>query len=138
MDTGTAVASLNWAAVAAAALSAFVIGGLWYSPMLFGKVWMRANRFTDEDLKRGNQALIFGASFLLALIAAVFLGMFIGPQADTAFGATAGFMAALGWVATFVGIHYLFERKPFALFAVNAGYSIVALTVMGLILGAWR
>ena len=38
----------------------------------------------------------------------------------------------------FVGVHYLFERKPFALWLVNGGYSVVALTIMGLIIGAWQ
>ena len=138
MDMKTAFFSLNWPAVLTAALSAFAIGGLWYSPALFGKAWMRINNFTDEYLRQGNQIMIFGTSLLLSLIASFFLGMFIGPTADIMFGATAGCMAALGWVATFVGIHYLFERRSLALFAINAGYSIVALTVMGAILGAWR
>jgi hypothetical protein len=64
--------------------------------------------------------------------------MFIGPQADAAFGATAGFLAGIGWVATMIGIHYLFERRSLAHFLINAGYSTVALTIMGIILGAWQ
>lgn len=129
---------LNIWAILVSALSTFLIGGIWYSPALFGKAWMRENNFTEESLKGGNMAKIFGLAFILGLIAAVNLAMFLGPEADIAFGAAAGFAAGFGWVAMFVGTHYLFERKSFTLFLINAGYSVVALTVMGIILGAWR
>ncbi len=128
--------SLNWLAIFVAALSAFLIGGVWYGP-IFGKSWMQENNFTEEQLKQRNMGLVFGLSFVLALFAAFNLAMFIGPEADLSFGTMAGFLAGLGWVATMVGIHYLFEMKSFKLFFINAGYSTVALTIMGLILGAW-
>jgi hypothetical protein len=43
--------SLNYLAVLVAAISTFVLGGLWYSPLLFGKAWMRANNFNEADLQ---------------------------------------------------------------------------------------
>lgn len=129
---------VNIWAILVSALSTFLIGGLWYSPAVFGKAWMRENGFKEEDMKGGNMVKIFGLAFLLGLIAAINLAMFLGPEADLTFGAAAGFAAGAGWVATFVGTHYLFERRSFKLFLINAGYSIVALTVMGVIIGAWR
>ena len=68
---------LNIWAVLVAALSTFLIGGLWYSPALFGKVWMRENGFTEEGLKNSNMAKIFGLAFFLAFIAAINLAMFM-------------------------------------------------------------
>ena len=138
MDLQSAMASLNWLAVIVAALSAFLIGGIWYSPATFGKAWMRENGFTEESLKQGNMGKIFGGTFGLMLFASFNLAMFIGPQADAAYGGMAGFLAGFGWVMTMVGTHYLFERKSFTLFAINSGYSIVALTLMGIILGVWK
>jgi hypothetical protein len=129
---------LNYMAIIAAALSTFLIGGLWYSPALFGKAWMRENGFTEESLKGGNMAKIFGLAFLLGLVAAINLAMFMGPESNAGMGALWGFLAGFGWVATFVGTHYLFERRSFKLFLINAGYSIVALTVMGVIIAAWK
>jgi len=129
---------LNYLAIVVAALSTFLIGGLWYSPAVFGKAWMTENRFTEESLKGGNMAKIFGVAFILGLISAVNLAMFMGPENDPAMGAMWGFLAGAGWVATFVGTHYLFERRSFKLFLINAGYSIVALTIMGIILAAWK
>jgi hypothetical protein len=129
---------LNYLAIAVAALSTFLIGGLWYSPAVFGKAWMKENGFTEESMKGGNMLKIFGLAFLLALISAINLAMFMGPEDNPSMGALWGFLTGAGWVATFVGTHYLFERKSFRLFLINAGYSIVALTIMGIIIAWWK
>ena len=130
---------VHWPAILAAAVSAFVIGGLWYSPVLFGKAWMRANGFTDQDVAKGNQAKIFGVSFIFTLIMAINLAMFLADAKTTAaWGATAGFLAGFGWIALGIGVVALFERRPWSYIFVNGGYVTVALTVMGLIIGAWR
>ena len=131
-------AQLNLWAVLVAALSTFLIGGLWYSPAVFGKAWMKENGFTEESMKGGNMAKIFGLSFILGLIAAINLAMFMGPENKPEMGALWGFLAGFGWVATFIGTHYLFERRSFKLFLINSGYSIVALTIMGIIIAAWK
>jgi hypothetical protein len=125
---------LNYWAVLLASLSTFLLGGIWYSPAVFGKAWMRENGFTEEGMKNSNMVKIFGLAFVLALISAVNLAMFLGPEKDVVMGAVWGFAAGFGWVATFVGTHYLFERKSFTLFLINAGYSVVALTIMGVII----
>jgi hypothetical protein len=129
---------INYGAVFVAALSSFLIGGIWYSPAVFGTVWMKENGLTEAQLKERNMLKVFGLAFLLALIASFNLVMFLGPESDISAGGFYGFLAGFGWVATFVGTHYLFEKKSFTLFLINAGYSVVALTVMGVILGVWR
>jgi hypothetical protein len=129
---------LNYLAVLAAAVSSFVIGGLWYSPVLFQRAWMKANNLTDADLARGGQGKIFGLAFVFALIMAFNLAMFLNaPDTTTAWGAAAGALAAI-WVVFGIGTVALFERRPFAYTAINGGYWLVALVVMGTILGAWR
>lgn len=128
--------SFNWIGIFAATLSAFVIGGLWYGP-LFGKAWMQALGINEADMEGRNMAKVFGIAFLLSLVAAINLAAFLGPEADMGFGAAAGFAAGLGWVGMFLGILYIFENRSLKAWAVNAGYCTVALTVMGLILGAW-
>lgn len=130
--------TLNMWAVLVAALSTFLIGGLWYSGALCGKAWMRENGFTEESLKGRNMGKIFGLAFLLALIAAVNLAMFLGAESRPEMGALWGFAAGFGWVATFLGTIYLFERKSFKLFLINAGYCVISLSVMGVILAAWK
>lgn len=130
--------SINYLAVVAAAASTFVIGGLWYSPMLFQRAWMKANRFTDADVQGGNQAAIFGLAFVFAVIMALNLAMFLNaPDTTTAWGATAGLLSAV-WIVLGIATVALFERRPLAYTAINGGYWLVAFVVMGAILGAWR
>lgn len=129
--------ALNLWAVLVAALSSFLIGGLWYSPMLLGSAWKRANRFTADPPPAGP--IGFLVAFLLSAVMAFNLAMFLNaPGTTLAWGATAGFLAGFGWVAMSLGIIAIFENRPFPYVAINGGYVIVALTVMGAILGAWR
>ncbi len=129
--------SINYLSVIVAALSSFVVGMLWYSPVLFGKVWMAENGFTDEDMQGGNMLRTYGAAFVLGLIIATNLDLFLGPNATFAWGMGAGALAGIGWVAASIGTMYLFERKSLTLYFVNAGYHAVNFIVMGGILGAW-
>ena len=130
---------INYLAVVAAALSTFVIGGLWYSPLLFQGAWMRANGFTAADLSKGGEARIFGGAFVLSLVMAFNLAAFLsGPDTTVAWGATAGALAGVGWVALGIGVVALFERRPPAYVLVNGGYWSIAFIVMGAIIGAWR
>lgn len=137
MDITTAIQNLNWLAVIAAAFSTFLIGGLWYSPLLFEKGWLNANNFNQEDLKKRNMPLVFGLSFLLSFIMSLNLALFIG-QEDVVFGTIAGFMTGFGWVALAIGIISLFECRSLKYVLINGGYMIVSFTIMGVILGAWN
>jgi len=130
--------NLNWLAIVVAAVSAFILGGLWYSPLMFAKRWMKETGITEESTKNTNMIKIFGLSFILSLVASFFLAMFIGANAGAAFGSLAGFMAGVGWVFTFMGIIYLFEAKTMAHFLINSLYSVASLTLMGFIIGIWQ
>ena len=130
--------TINYFAVIVSAASTFVIGGLWYSPLLFQKAWMRANGLTEPDLEKGSNGTIFGLAFLFAVVMAFNLAMFLdGPDTTLVWGATAGALTAV-WVALGIGTVALFERRPPAYTAINGGYWFVSFVVMGTILGAWR
>jgi hypothetical protein len=130
---------INYLAVFVAALSTFLIGGLWYSPILFGNSWMKANGFTEEDVQGTNMVKVFGFSFLFSLLMAFNLAMFLADKGTTAsWGATAGFLAGFGWVGLGIAIIALFERRSWKYILINGGYMTAAFVVMGLILGAWR
>lgn len=130
---------INWLAVLAAAVSTFVIGGLWYSPVWFGRAWMSVNNFSEADLAQSNMAKIFGFSFFFALIMAANLAAFLAePKTTAAWGATAGFLAGFGWVTLGLATIALFERRSWKYMLINGGYMSVSFVIMGLILGAWR
>ena len=130
--------NLNVLAILSAALVTFVIGGVWYSPALFHRSWMRANRFADADLAGGNMAMIFGLAFVFAVVMAFNLAMFLdAPDTTLAWGAAAGGLASL-WVVLGIGTVALFERRPAAYTLINGGYWVVSMVLMGAIIGGWR
>ncbi len=57
-----------------ASLIPTIIGFIWYGP-LFGKTWMSITGMTEEKMKSANMPLLFGLSFLLALILAVVINV---------------------------------------------------------------
>lgn len=59
-------------AIIIAAISQFVLGALWYSPLLFGKVWMKimgADSLSPEDLKSMQKSM--APFYLLQLVLSV-------------------------------------------------------------------
>lgn len=131
--------SINHLAVIAAALSTFLLGGLWYSPMLFGKAWQRENNLSDDELKKANRVKIFGLSFIFSVIMAYNLAFFIsGPSVGAGTGALYGLLTGLGWVALGMFITGLFELKSWTYMLINGGYMSVSFTIMGLIIGVWK
>ena len=139
------MSTINWWAALVAAVSSFVVGGIWYSPGLFGKAWMKDNNLTEEQVKQSNKGKTFGLTFIFSLLMSFNLAMFLqdppgkdcGPVVDLAWGATAGFLAGI-WTFCAIAIHSLFELKKWRLILINGGYTVVALVLMGAIIGAWR
>jgi len=128
--------SVNWLAVVVAALAGFVVGGLWYGP-LFRKPWMAASGMTFEKGAQGNMPLIFGGAYVLNLLGAIGISLVLGKQTGVASGAHVGAAAGFFFLATALGVIYLFEQRPLKLWLINAGYQIVNFAAMGAIIGAW-
>lgn len=129
---------INWLAVLVAALSAFVVGGLWYSPMLAGKAWQAENKLSDEDLKASNKARIFGFTFLWSLLMATNLAFFVSGVEDLTAVLGYSLAAGLGWVSLASFTTGLFELKSTRYMLINAVYHVLTFLIMGLVLGLWR
>ncbi|RWY56956.1 DUF1761 domain-containing protein [Mucilaginibacter gilvus] len=129
---------VHWPAVVVAGLSAFAVGGLWYSNALFGKAWMTDSGLDIKEINASGKGKIFGFTALFSIIMSANLAMFLADaKTDLAWGAIAGFLAGI-WTFGAIATHSLFELKSWRYIFINGGYSVVSLTLMGLILGAWR
>ncbi len=128
---------MNWIAVIGAALAGFAIGGVWYGPLL-GKAWQKESGLSDEAMKNANMAQIFALTFVLNLISSFILGHVMATYGHPGLhiAAMIGFGVGLGFVATSIGVNYLFARKSLKLFLIDGGYWTVVYTVMGAIFGA--
>lgn len=127
----------NILAVIAAALAGFVVGGVWYSPLLFVKPW-RAEIGADPEAKADFKAMApqLAGCMALCLVQAGMFAVFLGKQ-PALMGAAYGLAAGVCWVGAALGINYLFEGKSLRLFLINGGYNAVAFTLYGLILSLW-
>lgn len=127
--------NVNWLTVVVAAASGFMVGGIWYGPIM-GKKWMGAVGLSEDDIKSGNMGAIYGGAFAFSVLASWTLAhTFASYGADfslqvkvmTAFG------VAIGFIVPAIGTNYLFSQKPKALFLIDAGYWLLFYTAMGLV-----
>jgi hypothetical protein len=136
------LSSLNLFAVIVATIAAFFLGFVWYT-FLFGRRWMKELGVTEEDLKKGaNMGMIFGTTLLLTFIMALGLAL-LWHREDVStltwdVGLYHGLLIGLAFVATSTGINYLYQRKTIVLWAIDAGYQVCFLGLIGAILGAWH
>jgi hypothetical protein len=121
----------NWLTIIVAALAGFMVGGLWYGPLL-GKAWMAEHGFTPEDLAQGNMMQIYGTTFVLSIVSAIFLGHLLAhfdPAPRQTMMIACGI--ALGFIIPAIGTNYLFSRASRKLFLIDAGYWLAFYTAMG-------
>ncbi len=135
-------ASINYLAVLVAAVVAMVIGGLWYSPLLFRNLWMRLAGKTTKDLEKAKQkgmGKLYLLAFIAALVTSYVLAHFVDYLEATTIssGMTAGFWLWLGFIATTTLNSVLWEGKSFKLYILNNAHLLLNLLVMGAILAVW-
>lgn len=126
---------INLLAVLVAATVAFVVGGVWYAPLLFGEGWQTKPRF-PEHLRAHKPALIFGLGFLLSLIAALMFAIFLGPRPSMQAAIVTGCAAAVLWVGMGFARNFrsrMSKTKSLELSLINGGFHAVQFMVLGLV-----
>lgn len=129
--------TMNYLAIIVAALSAFMIGGLWYSPIMFLNRWNKASG-NGPNPEQGHPIKVFGFSFFFSLIAAIALSFLLGPQPSLPVAIKTSSIIGVCFIATSFGINYQFSNKSMMLWLIDAGYHCVQFLVMGLIFGLWH
>jgi len=134
---------IKYPAVIVATLVYFILGGLWYSPLLFANKFMQLMNWTPEQLRQmesqshGKElAIAFVMSFLLVYILAHFVQY---TKATTAIGGIqTAFWLWLGFIVTTQVPSVLFEGRSFGIFLIHIGYQLVGCVLAGAILAVWR
>ena len=128
----------NYAAVFVAAIAYWLLGALWYG-VLFGARWMVLENISMEQAKSMNPVLPYVVSFILNILIAYSLAQIcIWRNANTAGrGASVGVLLWIGFIGPITYTTYMYELRPWQLFAINGFYPLVGLCLMGAILGAW-
>lgn len=126
---------VNWLAVFAAAASGFVVGGIWYGPIM-GKKWLGAVGLTEEEIKNASMGAIYGGAFAFSLLASWTLAhTFASYAVDLDFAAKVmtAIGVAFGFIIPAIGTNYLFSQKGKALFFIDAGYWLLFYAAMGFV-----
>lgn len=128
----------NYPAVLVSAIAYWLLGAVWYA-LLFGKPWMTLEGIPVEKLQAANPVAPYIISFLLNLLIAYVLSQLcLWRNATTAArGAALGILLWIGFVGPITYSTYMYELRPWQLFAINGFYPLVGLALMGAILGAW-
>jgi len=93
---------------------------------------------TEEKIKSGNKGKIFGLALLLTLVMSANLAMYLNsPNINFRLGFLYGLLSGV-WVLCGIAVIGLFEHKSARYIFINGGYWLLALGLMGAILGAWR
>ena len=123
---------MNLWIVLLAAVSSFVVGGLWYSPLLYGKTW---NAETGGPAGTGHPAKVFGVSFAFSLLAAACFAVLVGPSPSLESSVTLGALVGIGLVAASFGINYQFAQRTFKLWLIDGGYHAAQFLLFGVVFG---
>ena len=134
---------IKYAAVIVATLVHYILGGLWYSPLLFGNKFIQLINWTPEQLRQvesQSHAKELALAFVMSLVLVYILAHFV--QYTKATNALAGIQTAfwlwLGFVVTTQVPTVIFEGRSFGLFAINVAYQFVGCALAGAILAIWR
>lgn len=126
---------VNWYAVFGAAIMGFVVGGIWYGPIM-GNRWMVAVGLTEEEIASGNMGLIYGGAFGFSVLASWVLAhtyATYGVDFSALVKIEIAIGVALGFIIPAIGTNYLFSQKGKALFFIDAAYWLLFYTAMGVV-----
>lgn len=125
-----------WPALASA-VSIFILGGVWYAPNVFGKVWMKEAGLPMSHDKKDHSPTVYVLSFLYSVLSALAFIYVVGDHSNLERALCMGLLIGLCFVAASFGINYLFANRSFKLFCIDGGYHVVQFILYGLIVGLW-
>ena len=121
---------------------------LWHSKAMFGKAWMQVMgvdpNMTDAQMKEASKgmALTYIAQFVLSLIEAFILALFVMMAATIGMGVMTAIWIFIGFMLPIIGGAALWSGKPknlaWKMFGISAGFQLVIIVVYAVILTAWR
>lgn len=131
---------VNYLAVLVVGVVLFMLGGLWYSPLLFAKKWMGLIDKSEEDLRKASSPVNYILVFLGELITAYVLALVVGWAGATSAlaGAHVGLLCWAGLAGATSFMTYTFSARPRALWAIDTGYNLVSFVLGCVILSLWR
>lgn len=129
--------SLNFFAIVVAGFSGFVLGGLWYSPRMFGPMWKMEKGIRDELWV--SPVWPMTSSIVGSLITAFAIAVLVQAMqlSGIASGLKLGLLLGFGVVAAGVMTDALFLGDSIRAIAIQAGYRVLNIVFISLIITLW-
>ena len=133
---------VNYVAVIVATIAAFVLGWLWYSPLLFYKPWMRLRgkdpvaAMAGAKMPMGKLVIELLRCFVLSYVIARFVTL-LGIS-SWMMAVHFGFMVWLGFPVIILTGSVLWENIPWKVAAIHAGDWLVKMLVIAIIVTVMR
>jgi hypothetical protein len=142
---------LNYPALLVGSVLAFLIGWLWYSPVMFGKMWQAYYKITPEDARKN-----MGKSMVLGFILTVLIGITMGvlldggvasivlssynepASKDMAFSLKIALLCGFGFIFAWTLMASAYNNKPLGLAIVEGLYGVVTCLVFALVFAGWH
>ena len=125
-------AGINYIAVLAAAVAAFVFGAVWYG--VLSKQWMAAVGMTEQPKQDPK---LYALTFVCQLVTAYFLAGVMGhiAQVSVKGGIITAAFVWLGFVLTTQIVNHRFQGQKWSLTLIDCGHWLGVLIVMGIVIG---
>jgi hypothetical protein len=132
---------VNHLAVFVAAIAFFLISFVWYS-YIFGAMYMAqiAQMTGKTSAMPANMTMPLIETFLLGWFLAYVIGTALSMRPDpnpATRGLGFGIFMGIGVYASMTLMGVVWGGYTFGLWAINAGFVVVAMAIMGWIIGAW-
>jgi len=134
---------INYFAVAGAAFVYFIIGSIWYSPLLMSDMWIEELKHHQVTIKTPTSAALFGKmliTFTAALISAFAMACLVIMTSATTWqsGLLIGILSSMGFAGTTLATAFIWESRSFKLFLIDIGYPILGIISSAMLLSIWR
>lgn len=132
--------NVNLWAVLVSGVVASAIGMLWYSPAVFGNIWLKESGITPNEADKKNMWWLMLANLVASLITIFVLARLAELTSSTTVASVLALAVVvwIGFIAMIAITAVIWEKKPLKVYFINVGYWLVALLISGVILALWK
>ncbi len=131
--------ALHWPPLVAAAMLRILLGLLWFSPLMFGRLWALHNHCTQREM-RDRLTRVLPVELIASLAIAFVLQQVLNLAGaiEWVMGLVVGLLMGLGYLAAATPNQVLYARRALTPWLIDAGYGVVSSCAMGVLLACWH